>query len=90
MLMPLADAYIFYFDLLSTCMQVARPRQLASLKTEAAATKAYTLATSETFGLTNACAVCVMHTWALVPVALRLALPRHCHTHWALHLCIHK
>jgi hypothetical protein len=70
-------------------MQCAR-QQLAFLNTEAATTKACTLATRETFSLADACAVCVMLTWALVPVALGPALPRHCHTHRALHLCIHK
>ena len=63
---------------------------LASLHTEAAGTEAYTLAAAEAFGLADARAVGIVRAGTLVPVARRLALPRHGHAHRALlHLCAH-
>ena len=63
---------------------------LASLHTEAAGTEAYTLAAAEAFGLADARAVGIARAGTLVPVARRLALPRHGHAHRALlHLCAH-
>jgi hypothetical protein len=87
----MTDAYMFYSYQHMYAGRQASSASLASLHAEAAGTEAYALAAAETFGLADARAVRVARAGTLVPVAWRLALPRHGHAHRALmHLCTHK